>query len=248
MLLEDFPKKRRRLSIRNTKEPHFSTWLQLENKFANHKELLSIAYFLCQQNESWIPLIAEYGLPHLERQLVFPSLIKAIVSQQLSGKAAKAIMERLHSLLQGTVTEVEIANRIVNLEQAQLRQAGLSQRKVEYLKGLAQLFADGTLSDDELASLSDHDLTSRLLTVKGIGEWTIHMLMIFALQRKDVLPFGDLGVRKGAIKFFGLSDQQKRWKKKEEWEALFEPYRPYRTYVSWLMWKVNSPQFVIAME
>ncbi|GJQ15585.1 hypothetical protein GpartN1_g7376.t1 [Galdieria partita] len=244
--MENFSKKRKR-TFTNHPKPRGSEWIRIEEKLANHKELLSIASFLCQQNESWIPIIAEYGLPQLERQPIFPSLLKAIVSQQLSGKAAKAIMTRLNGLLGDTVTEVEMAHRILELEQVQLRQAGLSQRKVEYLRGLAQLFANGTLSDEELANLSDDDLLSRLLTVKGIGEWTIHMVMIFALQRKDVLPFGDLGVCKGAKKFFGLSDQQKRWKK-EDWEALFETYRPYRTYASWLMWKVNSPHFVIAME
>lgn len=218
----------------------------IENKFSCQQDLLTIALFLCQQNESWIPVIEEYGLPQLERRPVFPSLLKAIVSQQLSGKAASAIMTRVQDLLGDSVTEVETAQRILQLEHTQLRQAGLSQRKVEYLKGLAQLFVDGTWSDDSLSCLSDDELMSRLLTVKGVGEWTIHMLMIFALQRKDVLPIGDLGVRKGAKKFFGLSDH-KRWKK-EEWEALFDPYRPYRTYVSWLLWKVNSPQFVIAME
>jgi len=231
-----------------TKQASLHVWVQIENKLADRKELLPVAQFLCQRDCSLSPLIAEYGLPQLERQSVFPSLMKAIVSQQLSGKAAKAITQRLQVLLQDTVTPVETARRILDLEETQLRQSGLSKRKSEYLKGLAQLFVEGTLQDEKLASLSDDQLMSRLLAVRGVGEWTVHMLMIFALQREDVLPSGDLGVRKGAEKYFGWSSGQQRKWKKAEWEAHFDKYRPYRTYVSWLLWKVNSPQFVIAMQ
>eukprot|EP00871_Galdieria_phlegrea_P001723 jgi/Galph1/2551/GphlegSOOS_G1204.1 len=216
--------------------------LTLENIFVNDEQLLSIAVFLCKKNVALLPVIRQFGLPKLERQNVFQSLVRAIVSQQLSGKAALAILNRLHSLF--GVSSIQEPQLFLKVEEEQWRQVGLSKRKVEYLKALSCFFLDNQITDNYFDRLTDEELMKELQTIKGIGPWSVHMLMIFALQRQDVLPTGDLGIRKGASKFFSLSTRAKQ----EQLESLFEEFRPYRTYASWLMWKINSPQFIIAMN
>lgn len=121
-----------------------------------------------------------------------------------------------------------------------LRAAGLSERKVSYVKDLAAHFLDGRLNDALLHSASDSELAAALIAVRGIGEWTCHMFMMFTLKRGNVLPVGDLGVRKGVMLCFGL----KKLPNREQMEELAAAWEPFRTVGSYYMWKVaDSPEY-----
>ena len=123
---------------------------------------------------------------------VFTAIIESIVSQQLSGKVADIICKRLHNLL-GIINP----SNIMKTEDDVIKSVGLSYRKVSYIKGVANAVINGSLDIDNLQNLSDREVIDELVKLKGIGEWTAEMLLIFALKRKDVLSLKDLGIRRG---------------------------------------------------
>jgi DNA-3-methyladenine glycosylase II len=116
---------------------------------------------------------------------------------------------------------------------AVLRSLGLSGQKAATLKGIAGAFADGSLSNRRLRRMSADEVVAAVTTIKGIGEWTAHMLLMFSLGDPDVLPVGDYGVRKGAMSLYGLDAMPKP----RELEAIAEPWRPYRSIGSWYLWR-----------
>jgi DNA-3-methyladenine glycosylase II len=116
----------------------------------------------------------------------------------------------------------------------ELRAAGISGRKATYLHDLAEKFACGFLSDEKLVAMSEDDLVTALTAVKGIGVWSAHMFMIFYLHKPDVLPVGDLGIRKGFQKLYDLQQQPTP----AEMQELSLSWRPYRTLASWYLWRV----------
>jgi DNA-3-methyladenine glycosylase II len=117
-----------------------------------------------------------------------------------------------------------------------LRTAGLSQAKATYLRELAKHFASGKIVPRRFASMSDDDIRSVLVEVKGIGNWSVDMFLMFGLNRPDILPIGDFAVRKGMAHFF----EKKLPLKDRDLVALAEPWRPYRTVASWYMWRVSE--------
>ena len=117
---------------------------------------------------------------------------------------------------------------------ARLRSAGVSRAKAEYLLDLARNFADGTIKPRRFATMDNAALSERLCQVKGIGQWSVDMFMIFGLLRPDVLPVGDLGVRKGMQSYFGLGELPNAGVMEER----AEPWRPYRSIASWYMWRI----------
>lgn len=127
-----------------------------------------------------------------------------------------------------------------------LRGIGISARKASYLHDLSRNFLEGGLSDAAIKLMEDEKLMSALTAVKGIGVWSVHMFMIFALHRPDVLPVGDLGVRKGFSKLYGLKDLPTP----AEMERLSAPWRPYRSLGAWYMWRLieAKPSVVTAKE
>ena len=168
-------------------------------------------------------LLAQTGPPRLSRpsESHFATLVRAVVYQQLAGRAAAAIHGRLITALGGDVQP----EALIVLSDETLRAVGLSRAKVVSLRDLAAKVLDGTvvLSPRGLARESDEQIIARLSTVRGIGRWTAEMFLLFQLRRLDVWPVGDLGIRRG----YGLAWQVPT-PTARELDPLGEPYRPYR--------------------
>ena len=160
----------------------------------------------------------------------FESLVEAIITQQLSGSAAKAIAKRFRSLY-GKRFPKPID--VIKTSDSKLRKTGLSKMKVEYIKELSKAIESKKLKMRSLSKLSDEVVIEQLTQIKGIGRWTAEMFLIFSLGRMDVLPVGDLGLRKGVQ----LYKSSKELPNEAEIEKLAEKWRPYRTVATWYLWK-----------
>jgi DNA-3-methyladenine glycosylase II len=161
---------------------------------------------------------------------LYGALVRSIVGQQLSVTAARSIYERLAARFGGRAPTPE---EVLADDPEELRAAaGLSRAKVAYLRSLAEHVRDGSLELDHFAELHDETVIAELVQVKGLGVWTAHMFLIFTLRRPDVLAVGDLGVRRGAQRAYGLADLPAP----AELAALGEPWRPYRSYACRYLW------------
>ncbi|MEO6866798.1 MAG: DNA-3-methyladenine glycosylase 2 family protein [Gaiellales bacterium] len=161
----------------------------------------------------------------------FPELLRSIVFQQLNGKAAAAIHGRLLDLFGGTVPEPEA---LFDADVDLLRSAGLSASKAASVQDLARHALEGVLPvAAELPTLSDLELVRRMTVVRGIGPWTVQMLLMFQLGRPDVLPTGDFGVREG----FRILHGRELQPTPTEFRVAAEPWRPFRSVASWYMWR-----------
>ena len=178
-----------------------------------------------------IERVGEYGIRF--RDPDFETLVKSIVSQQLSGRVASVIFGRLAGAVGGKVTP----ETILKLRPSRMRRLGLSGQKTAYIRDLARHARDGTVIFHDLANLSDQEVIDRLTRVKGIGVWTVHMFLIFALQRHDVLPTGDLGIRNAIRKAYGLTELPTP----AEMETMAERWRPYCSVASWYLWRSLEP-------
>ena len=166
----------------------------------------------------------------------YGALLRAIVGQQLSTKAARSIYGRLLELFGG---RTPAPSELLAADPELVRSAGLSRPKVAYLRDLAARVEDGELAVDRLAELEDDEVSAALTAVKGLGQWTADMFLIFHLGRPDVLPVGDLGVRRAVERLYGLEGLPTA----EELEALGERWRPYRSLASLYLWESldNAP-------
>ncbi len=165
----------------------------------------------------------EYGEP------AFSSLAEAIVYQQLNGKAAVTIFNRFADLAGRPLTP----QRILKLSVEQMRGAGLSKQKLSYLRDLAAKTQAGELDFAKLPDLSDDEVIKHLTQVKGIGVWTAHMFLMFALRRPNVLPTGDFGVRMAIMKPY----RKRKLPKPEQMEKIAKCWEPYRSVACWYLWK-----------
>ena len=161
----------------------------------------------------------------------FSSLIRSIVFQQLSGKAATTILNRFLALFGGTYPTPQ---QIAKLSDAKFKKAGISPQKMGYLRDLAKRFMDGTIDPTLFKKMSDDEIKEHLLVVKGIGPWTAEMFLMFTLYRPDVFPTGDLGIRKGFQKLFKLKTPPDA----KKMERLTKAWRPHRTVASWYLWEL----------
>ena len=163
----------------------------------------------------------------------YGALLRAIVGQQLSTIAARTIYGRVLELFGG---RVPTPRELLDVSDEALRGAGLSRAKVLYLRDLAERVEDGRLQLDRLPKLSDDEVSAELTAVKGIGQWSADMFLIFQLQRKDVLPVGDLGIRRAIERLYKLP------KIPDAPTALNigEPWRPYRSLASLYLWQSLS--------
>ena len=160
----------------------------------------------------------------------YGGLVRSIVGQQLSTKAARAIYERLTALFDGrTPSPAEL----LAVDPETIRGVGLSRAKVAYLRDLAARVLAGELELDRLSELADEEVSSQLVAVKGLGQWTADMFLLFHLGRPDVLPVGDLGVRRAAERAYGLGALPSA----AELTALAEPWRPHRSLASLYLWR-----------
>jgi DNA-3-methyladenine glycosylase II len=180
-------------------------------------------------------LVDEHGpLDERERRRGRPhdaygALLRSIVGQQLSTKAARTIFERLTALFDD---RTPTPRELLAADPEDLRGAGLSRAKVAYLRDLAERVEDGDLDLQGLAELDDEEVSAQLIAVKGLGRWTVDMFLIFHLGRADVLPVGDLGIRRAVQIQYGLSELPGP----EELEGIAEPWRPYRSLASLYLW------------
>ena len=163
----------------------------------------------------------------------FETLVKSIVFQQLSGRVASVIFGRVSAAVGGKLTP----QNILNLRPARMRSLGLSGQKTAYIRDLARHTRDGRVVFEELPDLPDDRVIERLTQVKGIGVWTAHMFLIFALQRPNVLPTGDLGIRNAIRKAYSMEQPPQP----EEMETLAAPWHPYCTVASWYLWRSLEP-------
>jgi DNA-3-methyladenine glycosylase II len=159
----------------------------------------------------------------------YGALMRSIVGQQLSVKAARSIYTRLTDMFGG---ETPTPRELLDTDPETLRGAGLSRPKVSYLRDLAQHVEDGTLHLTVLDNMTDSDVVAELTRVKGLGEWTAQMFLMFHLRRPDVLPVGDLGIRRAVERNYGLEGLPDA----ETLERLGERWRPYRTLASIYLW------------
>jgi len=160
----------------------------------------------------------------------YGALLRSIVGQQLSTKAARTIYERLIGLYDGQTPAPE---QIVATDADQLRAVGLSRAKAAYLRSLAGHVIDGELELDRLTELEDDEVIAQLTAVKGLGPWTAHMFLLFHLGRPDVLPVGDLGVRRAVQLAYGMEELPTV----AELGRIAEPWRPYRSLASLYLWR-----------
>lgn len=167
-----------------------------------------------------------------EERTPFYALLRAIAHQQLSGRAAESIMGRFHALFPNVAHPAP--EQVLAVEDLVLRGVGFSRPKIKYIKDLAARAAAGLVpSHDEVLQLSNEQLIERLTEIKGIGQWTVEMLLIFKLGRMDVLPVDDLGIQKG----FMITYRKRRLPKPEIILKYGERWRPYRTIASWYLWR-----------
>lgn len=159
----------------------------------------------------------------------FSSLAEAIVYQQLNGKAALTIFNRFAELAGDPLSP----EGILKLSDAQLRGVGLSKQKSAYLKDLAAKTASGQLDFARLPGLPDEEVIEHLTQVKGIGEWTAHMFLIFSLRRPNVLPTGDYGVQMAVKKHY----RKRELPKSKDMEKIARAWEPYRSIACWYMWR-----------
>ena len=160
----------------------------------------------------------------------FAMLVRAIVFQQLSTKAATTIHTRLMQHMPGLQPT---APALAALSDEHLRAAGISRQKATYLRDLCEKVNSGALPLEHLDAMSDDQVIAALTQVKGIGRWTAEMFLIFRLQRPDVLPLGDLGILNAIQKAYGMRKKPTP----ERLRKLGEAWRPYRSVASWYLWR-----------
>jgi len=190
---------------------------------------------LSRTDQRLASLIAKVGSFHFkldECDSVYESLLEAIMHQSIAGKAAQSIWARIKAF--GANGQCPTPAELLRVSEDDLRKAGLSRAKVASVRDLAQKTIDGvvpTLAEAE--KMSDQELVDRLISVRGIGAWTVEMFLIFRLGRPDVLPIHDYGVQKG----FALTYGKRNIPKPRELAKFGERWRPYRTVASWYMWR-----------
>jgi DNA-3-methyladenine glycosylase II len=194
---------------------------------------------LAKHDKKLAPIIKASGpcriRPHPDH---YGELVGSIVGQQLSSIAAGTIWRRVLDLFGG---KMPTPAQLIKIDDQKLRDVGLSWNKVKYVKDLAQHVLDGRLDLEHIATMPNEHLIERLTAVKGLGEWSAHMFMMFGLGRLDILPTGDLGIRKGMMKVYGLKELPDpptmiTIANKNHWH-------PYESVASWYLWQSldNNP-------
>lgn len=175
-----------------------------------------------------ISQVGEYNVKITKNR--YQSLVEAIIAQQLSGSAAESILKKFKKLYK---TKFPKPIDVIKTSDFKLRSAGLSKMKVSYIKDLSKKIEQNQLNMRNISTKSDEYVIEQLTSVRGVGRWTAEMFLIFSLGRLDVLPVGDLGLKKGIqlmYSFDDLPDERKI-------EQLAETWKPYRTVATWYLWK-----------
>ncbi len=192
---------------------------------------------LRQVDKKLARLINEFEAPEFkEEKNYFEALVRAIVYQQLSGKAASTIYKRFKNLFEDDVNLSP--EDVINKTHEELRSVGLSNQKAAYVRNIAEAFANGSIPKN-LDELKDEEVVKILIAVKGVGPWTAEMFLMFTLQRPDILPVTDLGIQRGMQLFCKLDELPTI----EFMMKTAEPWQPYRTVASWYMWRLVEGPF-----
>ncbi|KAI9105754.1 DNA glycosylase [Phlyctochytrium arcticum] len=185
----------------------------------------------------------------------FAALVSAIIYQQLSGKAASTILKRFLTLFKEDLDPESVSRRmewfptpheVRATDRSILTGVGLSGRKAEYVHALSDRFIDGSISTERLSQMEDEEISTLLCSVKGIGQWTVDMFLMFDLKRPNILPVGDLGVRKGMSKHFKMKGDTRKQKAgggvylptPEEMRTAAQCWEPYRSIGAYYMWQL----------
>jgi DNA-3-methyladenine glycosylase II len=206
---------------------------------ANKTTLTQAAMHLQKYDPILRPVIDQYGLctitPHHD---YYRELVESIIGQQLSVKAAASIRRKFLDLFGGVFPE---PTAILGKPPDELRAVGLSWAKVAYISDLAKHVHNSTVRFDHLDTLSNNTIIKELTAVKGVGEWTAHMFMMFCMGRLDVLPTGDLGIKNGVRALYGLADTPTAAQITET--AIANHWHPYESVACWYVWAAldNKP-------
>ncbi len=193
-----------------------------------HEESIKIL----KKDKRFAALIKMHGPAKLGREAKpFEALVRSIVYQQVSGKAAATIFARFRALFPGK--KFPTPEEVAAMPFEKLRAAGLSGQKASYIHDLAAKFADGTVQHRKFKQMTNDEVIAHVTQVKGIGVWTAHMFLIFTLERLDVLPVGDLGVQKGFQILYGL----KKLPTPVQMETLAKEWRQHASVASWYLWR-----------
>ena len=193
---------------------------------------------LLKKDKNMQDLIKKFGRPDFNQgQDYFQSLLRSIVFQQLSGKAAQTIYERLVSLIPKTSNLCP--NEILKLNKDEMRKAGLSFQKINYVRNLADYFENNSLQKKDVEEMTDEEISKELTKIKGIGQWTVDMFLMFTLNRTDILPYKDLGIQKGIMIILNM----KNLPSIKEMENCSRKWRPYRTIACWYLWRIADDKF-----
>ncbi len=183
-------------------------------------------------------LMDEFGPPEFNPiSNYYESLVRSIVYQQLSGKAAATIYGRFKSLF--NTNQYPKPKDVIHIPHETLRSVGLSNQKANYIRDLSEKWDGGAIDLSNVDAMTDEEISTELIKVKGIGQWTADMFLMFTLVRPDVFPLGDLGIQKG---FMGLNKMD-RLPTPKEMELEAEKWRPYRTVAAWYLWKIVDGPF-----
>lgn len=169
------------------------------------------------------------------RRDYFVALCRAIFAQQLNVRVAQVLFDRFQNLMPGRRLTPEAVIKVLEAPES-VRGCGLSRPKASYIRDLAQHFVDGRIPTRRLSRMSDEDVIEALIGVKGIGRWTAEMFLMFVLNRPDVLPVDDLGLREGMRDLYGLKERPKA----PQMIEMAERWRPYRSVGTWYVWRRNT--------
>ena len=184
--------------------------------------------YLCRKDKKLGAFIARRGkLSAASYDSLFHALVSSIIVQQIATPAAEAIEKRVIDGL-GEITP----ERFKDVAVEELKGFGLSERKAEYITGITELANSGGLDFEELNGLSDGEITERLLKIRGVGPWTVEMLLMFCFCRPDVTSYGDLAIRRGVMKLYGLKELSK-----ERFSRYAKRWSPYCTTASLYLWE-----------
>ncbi len=187
-----------------------------------------------QQEATIRPLLEKIDMPDFTPSgRIYYDLLESIVSQQLSVKVADVIFKRFLSLFPDNYPHPE---HVIAIEFDQLRSVGLSGQKAGYLQNVARFAIEHDLEKIEWSAMSDEEILSFLTQIKGVGKWTVQMLLMFSLARTDIFPVDDLGIQQAMQRLFNIEEQNPRLLKVKMIE-LSEPWRPWRTVACRYLWR-----------
>ncbi len=191
-----------------------------------------------KRDKNMLVLIKKFGRPDFDPgQDYFQSLFRSIVFQQLSGESAKTIYKRLVNLIPETSNLCP--KEVLKIDKNDMRKAGLSSQKINYVKNLADYFENNSFEKKNVERMTDEEISGELTQIKGIGQWTVDMFLMFTLNRADIIPYGDLGIQKGIMKILNKTNLPS----KKEMENCSKKWIPYRTIACWYLWRITDDKF-----